>query len=125
MNSLNLKKPVAILMVVLVIFGPMSEVAQSGDEEYKAGRLHGEREAKGESGWIIAGLLLGPIGITLAYLLKPSAYAGNIENRSPEYTRGYREGYRERTVKYNVDAAATGFLGFMFVLFWFSMGQSK
>jgi len=118
-----MKKPVAILVICSMVFGAVT--ADSGIEsaEYKAGRLHGEQEAKGESGWIIAGLLLGPIGIALAYIMKPSPYIGNIENRSPEYTRGYREGYRDRVIKYNVDAAATGFLGFMFVLFWFSLGQ--
>lgn len=116
-------KPVATLLVFLLAFGPLPGMSQSNDDEYTAGRLHGEQDAKGESGWIIAGLLLGPVGIALAYFMKPGKYAGTIENRSPEYTRGYRDGYRERTVKYNVDAAATGFLGFMFVLFWLSLRQ--
>jgi hypothetical protein len=107
-------KLVSFFFIVLMISAPITSLAQ-GTGDYLQGRTDGERDAKGNPLWVLAGLagtgcclLIGCAGIGAAYLLPPSPPAHVLIGKSPEYVLGYTEGYQSKAKVENTMYAAIG-----------------
>lgn len=93
---------------------PLAERRQARSG-YLQGRLDGERDAKGNPAWILAGLAgtglclcIGCAGVGLAYSTPPSPSPGVLMGKSSEYVMGYTEGYKSKARLENTKYAAAG-----------------
>lgn len=76
--------------------------------EYLQGKRDGERDAKGNAVWFLSGCLLGGVGIIIAYVVEPSVPTEHLVGKSPEYVRGYSEGYKKKAQHKNAMNAVYG-----------------
>jgi len=109
-------KLTSLLLVLLMISIPELSFAQQ-QENYLQGKLDGERDAKGNPLWIIAGLsgtgcclLFGIAGIGAAYLIPPSPPTYTLLGKPSEYIIGYTEGYENKSKMKNTKWATIGCL---------------
>ncbi len=77
--------------------------------DYDQGKLQGEVDAKGQAIWILSGLLLGPIGLILPWIINPRVPGGNLIGKSAEYVAGYMDGYRREAKPKNFLYSLIGF----------------
>jgi hypothetical protein len=104
----KLRTGVASLLVLCLAAAPV--FAQQ--TEYDQGRLQGELDAKGQPIWILSGLLLGPIGLILPWVINPSVPGANLIGKSAEYVAGYMDGYRHEAKPKNFLYSLVGFAVF-------------
>lgn len=110
------KKVVALAMAILLFATPISSLlAQEGLGDFAQGKLDGERDAKGNPIWFLAGVGCGIIGVGIAYLVKPSPPAAALIGKSSEYVLGYTDGYQNKSRSKNATYACGGWLVFVII----------
>jgi hypothetical protein len=97
-----IRNPLRIAIMLLIFLCIAStplfskeNVEQSDD--YKSGYADGMKNAKGKGVWILSGVLLGPIGLILPWVINPKVPGGNLIGKSDEYVDGYMKGYKGKT----------------------------
>jgi len=114
---------VTILMIVLMITPSFAQIAQNPNQDYLKkfaqendffkGLFDGEKDAKGNGVWLLAGAGLGIFGILAAYIYKPNPPSYRFKGRKPDYVWGYKEGYQNTSRDKNVAWASGGFFIFL------------
>jgi len=112
-ESAGWRKPVALLLILVIFATPL--LAQQTTDEYLQGKLDGERDAKGNPLWFLAGAGCGIIGAGAAYLIKPSPPASALIGKSAEYVLGYTEGYKNKARNQNTTYACAGWAAFVLI----------
>lgn len=107
--SLALRKSLVTLLTFLMLFIPVFSQAQQ-PSDFLQGKMDGERDAKGNFLWFIAGVGCGIFGIGAAYIVKPEPSATALVGKSSDYVLGYTEGYKEEGRSKNTTYAAVGCL---------------
>ncbi len=102
-------KALAIFLSLLMVTTPMMVIGQ-GSDEYLQGKLEGERDAKGDPLWLLAGIGCGIFAIGAAFFTHPNPPAEMLIGKSSEYVLGYSEGYRSKARNSNVMYASIGCL---------------
>jgi hypothetical protein len=74
------------------------------------GRADGERDAKGNPAWFIAGLFCGVFGFGAAYLITPSPPASALLGKPSGYALCYTEAYQSKSKGKNAIYAGVGWL---------------
>lgn len=107
------KKIIALFLAVMILATPV--LGQQGGGDYFRGKLDGERDARGNPLWVLAGLsgtgcclLIGCAGVGLAYAVPPSPPPAALMGKSSEYVLGYTEGYKSKARLKNTAYAAAG-----------------
>jgi hypothetical protein len=91
-----------------------SAQSQQTMSEYLAGKLDGEKDAKGSPFWILGGLsgvlclCIGFVGIGAAYLLAPNPPTTALLGKPTEYVLGYTDGYKSKARLKNTLYATVG-----------------
>lgn len=88
-------KVIALFLSFLILSIPLLAQQENPDTFYK-GKIDGESDAKGNPLWILAGLI-PPIGNFAAYQIKPNPPAPALIGKSPEYVKGYTQGYKNKS----------------------------
>jgi hypothetical protein len=78
-------------------------------EDYNQGWLDGQADAEGSGVWILSGLLLGPIGIILPWVINPKVPGARLIGKSVGYMEGYTAGYRQKAKPKNFYYSLIGF----------------
>jgi hypothetical protein len=78
-------------------------------EDYNQGWMDGQFDAKGNGVWILSGLLLGPIGIILPWVINPKVPGSRLIGKSVGYVQGYTAGYRKTAKPKNFYYSLIGF----------------
>ena len=86
-----------------------SDNSESMSEDYNQGWLDGQRDAHGNGVWVLSGLLLGPIGIILPWVINPKVPGGRLIGKSVAYVEGYTAGYRQKAKPKNFYYSLIGF----------------
>jgi hypothetical protein len=114
MNTVMNEKPLprvpgrsALAMAVILCLAAAPAFAQQ--TEYEQGKLQGEMDARGQAVWILSGLLLGPIGLILPWIINPRVPGANLIGKSAEYVTGYMDGYRHEAKPKNFLYSLIGF----------------
>jgi hypothetical protein len=105
--SRPINKTLCVALVLLCVAVPLM-AQQPSDGGYAQGKADGDRDGKGSAIWGLAGCLLGPVGILIAYFVPPSAPGSALMGKSSEYVLGYTEGYQSKGKMQNVYWAAGG-----------------
>ncbi len=113
---MRLAKRALVVILALSLIALPAMAYQAGGSEYVKGRIAGERDAQGNSMWILAGCLLGVIGVLLAYLIEPEVPSAALVGKSPEYVQGYIDGYKAKARQKNAIYALYG-LGIAVVVY--------
>jgi hypothetical protein len=100
-----LRTGLSSLLILCLAAAPA--LAQQTD--YDQGKLQGEVDAKGQAIWILSGLLLGPIGLILPWVINPHVPGANLVGKSAEYVAGYMDGYRRAAKPKNFFYSLGGF----------------
>jgi hypothetical protein len=66
-------------------------------------------DARGQAVWILSGLLLGPIGLILPWVINPRVPGANLIGKSAEWVAGYMDGYRHEAKPKNFLYSLVGF----------------
>jgi len=85
---------IAVITALVFLSVPLMAQTAAVDEDYIKGKSDGERDTGALFGWFWAGFFLGPLGVLIANLHKPSPPAGAFIGKSQTYVAGYTEGYR-------------------------------
>ena len=108
------KKVICLGLVLCLVVAP--GVAQDSSEEsgdyttdYNKGWLDGQADAEGSGVWILSGLLLGPIGIILPWVINPKVPGTRLIGKSVGYIEGYTAGYRQKAKPKNFYYSLIGF----------------
>ena len=96
-----------LAVVLILCLGAAPVFAQQ--EDYQMGRLQGEVDARGQAVWILSGLLLGPIGLILPWVINPRVPGANLIGKSAEWVAGYMDGYRHEAKPKNFLYSLVGF----------------
>ncbi|MBN2357697.1 hypothetical protein JXO59_16410 [candidate division KSB1 bacterium] len=102
-------KAMALLLALMMLTTPMLVMAQ-GSDDFIQGKVDGERDAKGDPLWILAGVACSCIGVGAAYFTTPSPPSHALIGKSSEYVLGYTEGYKNKARNTNVMYACLGWL---------------
>ena len=105
MKTLN--AGIVLVLVFAMVAAPL--LAQQATNDYLQGKQDGERDAQGNGNWFFAGCL-GLVGVLIAYVVEPSVPTEQLMGKSPEYVRGYEEGYKRKTKSKNATKAVYGCL---------------
>jgi hypothetical protein len=89
--------------------------AQPGSGNCMEGTADGERDAKGNPLWVLAGAGCGIFGAGAAYLYKPAPPVGKLMGKSSEYALCYTEKYQSKSRNQNTAWACGGWLAFIVV----------
>ena len=107
------RKVIALVLATLMVATPL--LAQGQTSDYMQGKLDGERDAKGNPLWFLAGAGCGIFGAGAAFLIKPSPPAHALIGKSTEYVLGYTEGYKNKARNQNTMYACGGWLTFVLI----------
>lgn len=107
--SIAVRKTIISVLTLLMLFVPVLSHAQQ-QSDFLQGKLDGQRDAKGNFLWFIAGVGCGIFGIGAAYIVKPEPSAEALIGKSSDYVIGYTEGYKEEGRTKNTTYAAVGCL---------------
>jgi hypothetical protein len=99
----------ALAALLILCLAGLPAFAQQEPTDYELGKLQGELDARGKAIWILSGLLLGPIGIILPWVINPHVPGANLIGKSPEYVAGYMDGYRHKAKPKNFFYSLGGF----------------
>jgi hypothetical protein len=97
------------LVVAPVVAQDSAEESENYTEEYNQGWLDGQADATGSGIWILSGLLLGPIGIILPWVINPKVPGARLIGKSVSYVEGYTAGYRQKAKPKNFYYSLIGF----------------
>ena len=90
------EKVFAVLLMVMFISMPI--LAQSGQDDYLRGKMQGEADVKATNLlWFFGGCFV--IGLFLAYTVEPTVPSAALMGKSPDYIRGYTDGYQAKAKK--------------------------
>jgi hypothetical protein len=108
------KKVLCLILALCLAVAPVVAQEGSGEsenysEEYNQGWLDGQADAEGSGIWIVSGLLLGPIGIILPWVINPKVPGTRLIGKSVGYVEGYTAGYRKKTKPKNFYYSLIGF----------------
>jgi hypothetical protein len=106
-NTIIWKKILALSLAIVLFANPILW-AQEELSDYALGKLDGERDAKGNPLWFLAGFGCGIFGVGAAYLIKPEPPAHALMGKSSEYVLGYTEGYQNKSRTQNAMYALGG-----------------
>ncbi|MDP4164544.1 MAG: hypothetical protein Q8898_15720 [Bacillota bacterium] len=122
---MRLKKPffsifpviLAATIIAIPVSLPLADVInqQSAMNQFAVGKLDGERDAKGNPLWFLAGAGCGCFGAGFAFLMKPSPDAQSLVGKSSDYVLGYTEGYKNKGRMKNTSYACAGWAAFVAV----------
>ena len=104
-----MKEKLRIGLASLLILCLAAAPAFAQQTDYDLGKLQGEVDAKGQAIWILSGLLLGPIGLILPWVINPRVPGANLIGKSAEYVAGYMDGYRHEAKPKNFLYSLVGF----------------
>lgn len=76
---------------------------------YAEGYRDGKQMADGKNIYFAAGFCLGAIGIIIPYVVQPDVPSSMLMGKSPDYARGFENGFKEETRKQNIRSAAWGY----------------
>jgi len=97
------------LVVAPVVAQDNSDESENFSEDYNQGWLDGQADAEGSGVWILSGLLLGPIGIILPWVINPKVPGARLIGKSVGYVEGYTAGYRQKAKPKNFYYSLIGF----------------
>jgi hypothetical protein len=97
------------LAIAPVVAQDSSDEFENYSEEYNQGWLDGQADAEGSGIWILSGLLLGPIGIILPWVINPKVPGARLIGKSVGYVEGYTEGYQKKAKPKNFYYSLIGF----------------
>jgi hypothetical protein len=97
------------VLAVVLVMGLAAAPAFAQQSESEQGKLQGGLDARGQAVWILSGLLLGPIGLILPWVINPRVPGANLIGKSVEYVAGYVEGYRHEARPKNFFYSLAGF----------------
>jgi len=100
-----LRGTLTVVLVLCLAAAP----AFAQQDDYQLGRLQGEMDARGQAVWILSGLLLGPIGLILPWVINPRVPGANLIGKSAEWVAGYMDGYRHEAKPKNFLYSLVGF----------------
>jgi hypothetical protein len=103
------RAPLRRALVVALVLCLVAAPAFAQQTEYEQGKLQGELDARGQAVWILSGLLLGPIGLILPWVINPRVPGANLIGKSAEYVTGYMDGYRHEAKPKNFLYSLVGF----------------
>jgi hypothetical protein len=108
------KKVLCVALVACLVAVPVVAQDSSGESEdfttdYNQGWLDGQADAEGSGVWILSGLLLGPIGIILPWVINPKVPGARLIGKSVGYVEGYTAGYRQKAKPKNFYYSLIGF----------------
>jgi len=106
-------KIISVFLIVMMVSMPITLLAQQQEGTYAQGKMDGERDAKGNALWILAGAGCGIFGVGAAYFMKPSPPAQALVGKSIDYVLGYTEGYQTKARNANVGYACGGWAAFI------------
>ncbi|MFC1475680.1 hypothetical protein ACFLQW_01605 [Candidatus Zixiibacteriota bacterium] len=106
-------KVICILLSMLLVTAPV--LAEGELTDYQQGKVDGERDARGNALWFLAGAACGICGAGAAYLIKPKPPAGALVGKSGDYVLGYTEGYQTKARNQNTMWACGGWLAFVLI----------
>ena len=121
-------KVIALALAILMFATPFTSLLaqQATMSDYVQGKIDGERDAKGNPLWILAGAGCGIFGAGAAYLIKPSPPAHALIGKSTEYVLGYTEGYKNKARSENTKWACSGWLlSFAVLLLVSTLGETS
>ena len=76
---------------------------------FAQGKMDGERDAKGNFLWFLAGAGCGVFGVGYVYFMdEPKPASHMFMGKSQEYVLGYTEGYQNKSKKTNMQYACAG-----------------
>lgn len=102
-------KLVAFVLAFLMVVCPFSSsLAQTTPSDYVQGKMDGERDARGNPVWFLAGLGCGIFGLIGAFVIAPSPPTHALVGKSSDYVLGYTEGYKSKARSGNAMYAAVG-----------------
>lgn len=104
----------ALILSLCLCAAPLAaqqESSESGSmtEDYNQGWLDGQADAEGKGLWVLSGLLLGPIGIILPWVISPKVPGSRLIGKSVAYVEGYTDGYRQKAKPKNFLYSMIGF----------------
>ena len=110
----SLKKIFCVILAFSLCIAPVVAQEQSPEsgsisEEYNQGWLDGQFDAKGNGIWILSGLLLGPIGLILPWVINPKVPGARLIGKSVSYVQGYTAGYQKAAKPKNFYYSLIGF----------------
>ncbi len=108
-------KCISVFLIVLLISTPIIVIAQDQEDNFAQGKVHGERDAKGNGLWFLAGAGCGIFGVGAAYISKPAPPAQALVGKSAEYVIGYTQGYQNKARNTNMGYACGGWAAFVLV----------
>jgi len=108
------RKVLCLILALCLAVAPVVAQESSGEagsmsEDYRQGWLDGQADAKGNGVWILSGLLLGPIGIILPWVINPKVPGARLIGKSVGYVEGYTAGYRQKAKPRNFYYSLIGF----------------
>jgi len=103
-----------LMLALCLCVAPVVAQESSGGSEnvardYNQGWLDGQADAEGNGVWILSGLLLGPIGIILPWVINPKVPGARLIGKSASYVEGYTEGYQKKAKPKNFYYSLIGF----------------
>jgi hypothetical protein len=95
------KRAFCLVLALCLVGAPVAAQEGSGESEdysaeYNQGWLDGQADAEGSGVWIVSGLLLGPVGIILPWVINPKVPGARLIGKSLGYVEGYTAGYRNK-----------------------------
>lgn len=97
------------LVIAPVLAQDSSDGSENFSEDYNQGWLDGQADAEGNGVWILSGLLLGPIGIILPWVINPKVPGARLIGKSLGYVEGYTDGYQKKAKPKNFYYSLIGF----------------
>jgi hypothetical protein len=91
-------------------------VAAQETDDCTQGKMDGERDAKGNPLWFLAGLGCGIFGTGAAYLIKPSPPAQMLMGKPANYVVCYTDAYQGKKRMQNTYYACAGWVGWIIIL---------
>ena len=111
-NSI-LIKVISVFLIAIMVSIPMTLLAQQQEGTFAQGKMDGERDAKGNALWVLAGAGCGIFGVGAAYFMKPSPPAQALVGKSADYVLGYTDGYQNKARNANAGYACGGWAAFI------------
>jgi hypothetical protein len=94
-----------LVLVYAALFYVVPALAQ---DECMQGKMDGERDAKGNPLWFLAGLGCGIFGAGAAYIYNPDPPAQGLMGKSSEYVLCYTDAYKKKAKMKNTTYACVG-----------------
>jgi len=97
---------VLAIFLTTSVFGQVNQADTAKD--YFRGREEAKNAVRVSSVWFFAGFGLGPGGVLLAYLIKPSPSPAMLAGKSQTYIKSFTDTYKQRSTSEQCKLALTG-----------------